>query len=97
VILNLTDDHIAAVDIAFYFLLAAGDFGFGALSNCMAFYVAIQDFGNCSRWNFCILKSFDPAAGKSNSAVINVSKKLKKIIHNYFLFLIAKFLILLKQ
>jgi hypothetical protein len=78
VILNLTDDHIAAVYIAFYFLLAAGDSGFGALSDRVAFNVAIQDHGNCSGRNFCIFQSVDHAAGKSDSAVVILYKKNKE-------------------
>ena len=39
--LNLIDDNISAVYITFYLLLAAGDFGFGALSNRLAVFVAV--------------------------------------------------------
>jgi hypothetical protein len=67
--------------------LAAGNFGFGALSNRMVVFVALQDFGNCSGRNFCIFKSFDHAALKSGSTDLTVLKKIKKLIHNYFLFL----------
>jgi hypothetical protein len=33
-------------------LLAAGNSGFGVLSNHLAFFIAIQDRWNCSGWSF---------------------------------------------
>jgi hypothetical protein len=68
--LNLTDDHVPAFYIAFYFLLAARHPGVGALSHHLAVNVAIPAFGNCGGWRFCTFKSIDPAAGKSDPAVL---------------------------
>ena len=70
--LNLIDDHVSAVYITFYFVLAARDFGFGALSGHLAVFVAIPAFRNCSGWNFRFFKSSDHVAGKSGSAVVTV-------------------------
>jgi hypothetical protein len=70
--LSLTRDHFAIVHIAFYLLLAAGNSGIGALSNCLAVFVAIPAFRNCCGRNFCVFKSIDHAAGKSDSAIVNV-------------------------
>lgn len=68
--LSLTDDHFAVVHITFYLLLATGHPGIGALSHHLAVSVAVQNFRNRCRWNFCIFKSTDYAAVKSRSTVV---------------------------
>jgi hypothetical protein len=51
--LSLNDDYFSAVSITFYMLLAAGNSGFGALSNHLAVFIAVPDSRHCSRWHFC--------------------------------------------
>jgi len=84
----LPHDNVPAVYITLYFLLAACYFGFGALSDHLAFFVAIQNFGNCSGRNFCIFKSIDHAARTGAPTIVMASGKIKNsfIIISYFSF-----------